>query len=201
MRSRGLYRLISFFSAYEHRFDYFTDWVLLVAILINCKCWSISLFCHGYRVNSRVWVFNSSVGVQQSYLHLHCMSQSTHINNVALFLKSMSFPVDILNNYSHEDLENSAEVYLFDLRWGNPNAPEFFSLPDHRKVKTSKYCSTGVLNILIDLKFKVSNPIEFQNYFIKAFIFTDIANFFHSVTGFKSGFQLLCAASRQWICI
>ncbi|NXF21121.1 F169A protein, partial [Rhodinocichla rosea] len=46
----------------------------------------------------------------------------------------MSFPVDILKNCSHEDLENSAEDYLFDLRWGNPNAPEFFSLPDHRKV-------------------------------------------------------------------
>ncbi|NWS09140.1 F169A protein, partial [Motacilla alba] len=46
----------------------------------------------------------------------------------------MSFPVDILNNYSHEDLQNSAEGYLFDLRWGNPNSPEFFSLPDHRKV-------------------------------------------------------------------
>ncbi|NWU43627.1 F169A protein, partial [Hylia prasina] len=46
----------------------------------------------------------------------------------------MSFPVDILNNYSHEDLENSAEYYLFDLRWRNPNSPEFFSLPDHRKV-------------------------------------------------------------------
>ncbi|NWS35809.1 F169A protein, partial [Polioptila caerulea] len=49
----------------------------------------------------------------------------------------MSFPVDILNNYSHEDLENSAEDYLFDLRWGNPNSPEFFSLPDHRKVPIS----------------------------------------------------------------
>ncbi|NXB90182.1 F169A protein, partial [Vidua chalybeata] len=46
----------------------------------------------------------------------------------------MSFPVDILNNCSHEDLENSAEDYLFDLRWGNPNSPEFFSLPDCRKV-------------------------------------------------------------------
>ncbi|XP_041342183.1 soluble lamin-associated protein of 75 kDa [Pyrgilauda ruficollis] len=49
----------------------------------------------------------------------------------------MSFPVDILNNYSHEDLENSAEDYFFDLRWGNrgnPNSPEFFTLPDHRKV-------------------------------------------------------------------
>ncbi|NXO32914.1 F169A protein, partial [Cisticola juncidis] len=49
----------------------------------------------------------------------------------------MSFPVDILNNYSHEDLENSAEVYLFDLRWGNPNCPEIFSLPDRRKVPIS----------------------------------------------------------------
>ncbi|NWX59611.1 F169A protein, partial [Promerops cafer] len=49
----------------------------------------------------------------------------------------MSFPVDILNNYSHEDLENSAEDYLFDLRWGNPNSPEFFSLPDRRKVPIS----------------------------------------------------------------
>uniref|UniRef100_A0A8C5TRN0 Family with sequence similarity 169 member A n=1 Tax=Malurus cyaneus samueli TaxID=2593467 RepID=A0A8C5TRN0_9PASS len=47
----------------------------------------------------------------------------------------MSFPVDILNNYSHEDLENSAEDYLFNLRWGNPNAPEFFSLQDRRKVR------------------------------------------------------------------
>ncbi|XP_041868812.1 soluble lamin-associated protein of 75 kDa isoform X1 [Corvus kubaryi] len=51
--------------------------------------------------------------------------------------ESMSFPVDILNNYSHEDLENSAEDYLFDLRWGNPNSPEFFSLPDRRKVPIS----------------------------------------------------------------
>ncbi|XP_062369599.1 soluble lamin-associated protein of 75 kDa [Cinclus cinclus] len=49
----------------------------------------------------------------------------------------MSFPVDILNSSSHEDLENSAEVYLFQLRWGNPNIPEFFSLPDHRKVPIS----------------------------------------------------------------
>ncbi|NXY08352.1 F169A protein, partial [Pteruthius melanotis] len=49
----------------------------------------------------------------------------------------MSFPVDILNNYRHEDLENSAEDYLFDLRWGNPNSPEFFSLPDRRKVPIS----------------------------------------------------------------
>ncbi|NWX26656.1 F169A protein, partial [Notiomystis cincta] len=49
----------------------------------------------------------------------------------------MSFPVDLLNNYSHEDLESSAERYLFDLRWMNPNSPEFFSLPDRRKVPIS----------------------------------------------------------------
>ncbi|NWV04284.1 F169A protein, partial [Ptilonorhynchus violaceus] len=49
----------------------------------------------------------------------------------------MSFPVDILNDYSHEDLENSAEDYLSDLRWRNPNSPEFFSLPDRRKVPIS----------------------------------------------------------------
>ncbi|NXP35295.1 F169A protein, partial [Leiothrix lutea] len=49
----------------------------------------------------------------------------------------MSFPVDILNNCSHEDLENSAEDYFFDLRWRNPDSPEFFSLPDCRKVPIS----------------------------------------------------------------
>ncbi|NWV47981.1 F169A protein, partial [Daphoenositta chrysoptera] len=49
----------------------------------------------------------------------------------------MSFPVDILNSYSHEDLENSAEDYIFNLRWGNPYSPEFFSLPDGRKVPIS----------------------------------------------------------------
>lgn len=64
LRSRGIYGLISSFSAYEHRFDYFTDWVLLVTILINPKCWSISLFCHGYREQQ-------SVGVQRSYLRVH----------------------------------------------------------------------------------------------------------------------------------
>ncbi|KFP14659.1 Soluble lamin-associated protein of 75 kDa [Egretta garzetta] len=49
----------------------------------------------------------------------------------------MSFPVDILNSYSHEDLESSAEDYLSDLRCGNPNRPEFLSLPDHSKIPIS----------------------------------------------------------------
>ncbi|NXN68773.1 F169A protein, partial [Himantopus himantopus] len=46
----------------------------------------------------------------------------------------MSFPVDMLNRYSHEDLQTSAEQYFADLRYRNPNHHEFFSLPDRRKI-------------------------------------------------------------------
>uniref|UniRef100_A0A8D0FYX9 Soluble lamin-associated protein of 75 kDa n=1 Tax=Strix occidentalis caurina TaxID=311401 RepID=A0A8D0FYX9_STROC len=46
----------------------------------------------------------------------------------------MSFPVDMLNTCSHEDLESSAEGYLSDLRHQDPNHSEFLSLPDHGKV-------------------------------------------------------------------
>lgn len=63
-RSRVIYRLISLFSAYEHRFDSFTDWVSLVTIRTNPWCWSISLFWHGYLVtvvNRRVWVFSTLI--------------------------------------------------------------------------------------------------------------------------------------------
>ncbi|KAM8793243.1 soluble lamin-associated protein of 75 kDa-like [Eudromia elegans] len=49
----------------------------------------------------------------------------------------MAFPVDVLNGYSHEDLESSAEDYMSDLRCGDPNHPEFFSLPDHSKIPIS----------------------------------------------------------------
>ncbi|XP_074934899.1 soluble lamin-associated protein of 75 kDa isoform X1 [Phalacrocorax aristotelis] len=49
----------------------------------------------------------------------------------------MSFPVDILNSCSHEDLESSAEDYLSDLRCANPHSPEFLSLPDHSKIPIS----------------------------------------------------------------
>ncbi|XP_068279016.1 soluble lamin-associated protein of 75 kDa [Nyctibius grandis] len=51
--------------------------------------------------------------------------------------KRMSFPVDILHSYSHEDLENSGKAYISDLRYRNPNRPEFLSLPDHRKIPIS----------------------------------------------------------------
>ncbi|XP_074138380.1 soluble lamin-associated protein of 75 kDa isoform X1 [Sminthopsis crassicaudata] len=42
--------------------------------------------------------------------------------------KGMAFPVDILNNCSHEELESSAEDYLLDLRCGDPENPEQFPL-------------------------------------------------------------------------
>ncbi|XP_072715891.1 soluble lamin-associated protein of 75 kDa isoform X1 [Ciconia boyciana] len=46
----------------------------------------------------------------------------------------MSFPVDMLNTCSHEDLESSAEDYLSGLRRRNPNCPELLPLPGHGKV-------------------------------------------------------------------
>ncbi|XP_055223804.1 soluble lamin-associated protein of 75 kDa isoform X5 [Gorilla gorilla gorilla] len=42
--------------------------------------------------------------------------------------KRMAFPVDMLENCSHEELENSAEDYMSDLRCGDPENPECFSL-------------------------------------------------------------------------
>ncbi|XP_069889129.1 soluble lamin-associated protein of 75 kDa-like [Dipodomys merriami] len=39
----------------------------------------------------------------------------------------MAFPVDLLNNCSHEELESSAEDYMSDLRCGDPENPEYFS--------------------------------------------------------------------------
>ncbi|XP_077203522.1 soluble lamin-associated protein of 75 kDa [Paroedura picta] len=46
----------------------------------------------------------------------------------------MAFPVDLLENYSHEDLESSAEDYLSDLRCGDPENPEFLSLVNNVKI-------------------------------------------------------------------
>ncbi|XP_036741975.2 soluble lamin-associated protein of 75 kDa isoform X1 [Manis pentadactyla] len=40
----------------------------------------------------------------------------------------MAFPVDMLDNCSHEELENSAEDYMSDLRCGDPENPDCFSL-------------------------------------------------------------------------
>ncbi|NXP54201.1 F169A protein, partial [Heliornis fulica] len=46
----------------------------------------------------------------------------------------MSFPVDILSTYTHEDLESSGKNYMSDLRLQNPNHPEILSLPGHGKI-------------------------------------------------------------------
>ncbi|XP_048359460.1 soluble lamin-associated protein of 75 kDa [Sphaerodactylus townsendi] len=46
----------------------------------------------------------------------------------------MAFPVDLLENCSHEDLESSAEDYLSDLRCGDPENPEFLSLVNNVKI-------------------------------------------------------------------
>ncbi|KAM4875872.1 soluble lamin-associated protein of 75 kDa isoform 1-T3 [Thomomys bottae] len=40
----------------------------------------------------------------------------------------MAFPVDLLDNCSHEELESSSEDYMSDLRCGDPENPEYFSL-------------------------------------------------------------------------
>ncbi|XP_038178469.1 soluble lamin-associated protein of 75 kDa [Arvicola amphibius] len=40
----------------------------------------------------------------------------------------MAFPVDLLDNCTHEELENSAEDYLSSLRCGDPENPEWFSI-------------------------------------------------------------------------
>lgn len=47
----------------------------------------------------------------------------------------MAFPVDLLDNYSHEDLESSGEDYLSELRCGDPENPEYLSLVDNIKVR------------------------------------------------------------------
>ncbi|NXI45474.1 F169A protein, partial [Galbula dea] len=46
----------------------------------------------------------------------------------------MSFPVDLLDSWSHEDLERSGQNYMSGLQCRNPDHPDFFSLPDHSKI-------------------------------------------------------------------
>lgn len=70
---------------------------------------------------------------------MHCFPQTISSDRFSFFFfKIMAFPVDMLNGYTHEDLESSAEDYLSELRCGDPNQPEFLSLSDHSKVRMSK---------------------------------------------------------------
>ncbi|XP_020659704.2 soluble lamin-associated protein of 75 kDa isoform X3 [Pogona vitticeps] len=49
-------------------------------------------------------------------------------------MQGMAFPVDLLDNYSHEDLESSGDDYLSDLRCADPENPEFLSLGNNVKI-------------------------------------------------------------------
>ncbi|XP_075447692.1 soluble lamin-associated protein of 75 kDa [Ascaphus truei] len=49
----------------------------------------------------------------------------------------MAFPVNILDNCSHEELESLSEDYLSDLRCGDPGNPEYFSLRNQSEIPIS----------------------------------------------------------------
>ncbi|KAJ8286990.1 hypothetical protein GJAV_G00045750 [Gymnothorax javanicus] len=67
----------------------------------------------------------------------------------------MEFPVDILARLSHDDLEHSAEEYMSDLLYSNPDKAEYFSLPNSRRVPLS-ISNVGFVPIYgCDLRHKV----------------------------------------------
>nr|XP_033785184.1 soluble lamin-associated protein of 75 kDa [Geotrypetes seraphini]XP_033785185.1 soluble lamin-associated protein of 75 kDa [Geotrypetes seraphini]XP_033785186.1 soluble lamin-associated protein of 75 kDa [Geotrypetes seraphini] len=49
----------------------------------------------------------------------------------------MAFPVDLLDNCSHEELENAAEEFMTDLRFGDAENPEYFPLPNKSVIPVS----------------------------------------------------------------
>ncbi|KAM6230009.1 soluble lamin-associated protein of 75 kDa [Porphyrio hochstetteri] len=58
----------------------------------------------------------------------------------------MSFPVDMLNNCSHSDVERSGETYMSHLRCVDPDQPEYFTVPQHGKIPI-KLSSVGFVPI------------------------------------------------------
>ncbi|NXL91491.1 F169A protein, partial [Alectura lathami] len=46
----------------------------------------------------------------------------------------MAFPVDLLDGYNYEDLSRAAEVYMCELRDGDPNRPDYFYLSDNTRI-------------------------------------------------------------------
>ncbi|GAB0209821.1 hypothetical protein GRJ2_003447800 [Grus japonensis] len=100
-------------------------------------------------------------------LSMDAISQVIHECETCTAIKQakqmMAFPVDMLNSYSHEDLESSAEDYLSDLRHGDPRCPEFLSLPDHGKVKSvGERVVLYVLNRIIYRKQEIeTNEVPF----------------------------------------
>ncbi|XP_007903531.2 soluble lamin-associated protein of 75 kDa isoform X1 [Callorhinchus milii] len=49
----------------------------------------------------------------------------------------MAFPVDLLADLDHEDIEQSADEYMSDLLYGDPDKLEYFMLPTRRKIPIS----------------------------------------------------------------
>ncbi|XP_051875285.1 soluble lamin-associated protein of 75 kDa isoform X2 [Pristis pectinata] len=49
----------------------------------------------------------------------------------------MAFPVDLLAELEHEDIEHSAEEYMSSLLYGDPDKLEYFTLPNRRKIPVS----------------------------------------------------------------
>ncbi|XP_072114010.1 soluble lamin-associated protein of 75 kDa-like [Mobula birostris] len=49
----------------------------------------------------------------------------------------MAFPVDLLAELEHDDLEYSAEEYMTSLLYGDPDKLEYFTLPNRKKIPIS----------------------------------------------------------------
>ncbi|XP_069793404.1 soluble lamin-associated protein of 75 kDa-like isoform X2 [Narcine bancroftii] len=49
----------------------------------------------------------------------------------------MAFPVDLLADLEHEDIEQTAEEYMSSLLYGDPDKLEYFTLPNRRKIPIS----------------------------------------------------------------
>ncbi|GCC25008.1 hypothetical protein chiPu_0003412 [Chiloscyllium punctatum] len=56
---------------------------------------------------------------------------------VHLTFVGMAFPVDLLAELEHEDIEHSAEEYMSNLLYGDPEKLEYFTLPNRRKIPVS----------------------------------------------------------------
>lgn len=70
----------------------------------------------------------------------------------------MPFPVDLLSDCTHEDVETSGWNCVAELERGNPDNPEFFPLPDQTRVRHSKSFNPTILDILVDSRFALSIP-------------------------------------------
>ncbi|KAJ8380380.1 hypothetical protein SKAU_G00011580 [Synaphobranchus kaupii] len=67
----------------------------------------------------------------------------------------MDFPVDVLGSMSQEDLQRSAELYMSDLLYSNPDRPEHFTLPNSKQIPLSVSTSGFVPLYGADLNQKV----------------------------------------------